>query len=307
MSTTATPPEVTATIEAPPTAEAERLPTELFRWNSFVHVGDGAEECEHRLDGKCQVEQHFHAWVRTPNPYQIRDINEKAKAAQARRIRALKDDSSDAHVILEADLDELREAAEGGALDTLVEEIIEQDRPGNFSRAVADVRDLDDESWEPDEDGPDDQTPPKRFENIAQDQEEYGRLVRLPEDERGEDFPELQRTVAAFQEAVEAAYDEIVNPRREMLRQRSVDELIDMVRRDRREGDAAEVYLHTYHAWQTFVCTFKPRLNGVPKERVFTDFIAMKQDTPDTVIAALRKTFERLERGVARGTMAGNA
>jgi REP element-mobilizing transposase RayT len=44
-----------------------------------------------RATGKCTDPDHFHAWIRLPNQFQIRDIAEKAKAAQARKKRMLRD------------------------------------------------------------------------------------------------------------------------------------------------------------------------------------------------------------------------
>src|SRR4051812_30709654 len=99
-----------STIEAEaPTADEETVPAdespavaeqsreELFRWSTWVHVGDGADECalaqavgdsDYKL-GKpiptCEDPGHFHAWLRLPNPLQRRDIVDKARAARARK------------------------------------------------------------------------------------------------------------------------------------------------------------------------------------------------------------------------------
>jgi hypothetical protein len=301
--TTAEPPTTSTT----PTAEAERTPRELFAYSAWVHVGDGAEECDHKLDGKCDEREHFHAWVRLPTPYQIRDINEKAKAAQARRLRALRNPESDAAIILENELDELREAAESGSLGVLVEEILDQDHADDMMRATRNVRALVDEEWEPDEDGPEDQKAPPLFATVDQDFEEWQRQRELPEEERSEDWPEIQSHIDKYTEAVNAELESIREPKRAELMSRSIDQLIEIVRRDRRESDAAEVYLHTYHSWTQFVCTFKPKLKGTPNERVFKDYIQMRQETPEPVVVALRRAFEGLERNLARSRQAGNS
>src|SRR5438445_543555 len=88
-------------------AEATRTTKHLFSYSKYVHAGDGAEECEHREDGKCEDAAHFHGWVCLPNSLQHRDILDKARAAKARRRRALRDGgdaqraATDAYVTLE--------------------------------------------------------------------------------------------------------------------------------------------------------------------------------------------------------------
>src|SRR3954467_14400079 len=108
------------TPETKPTA-ATQPRKELFRWSDWVHVGDGAEECLHRTDGACKNEDHFHAWIRLPNPYQRKDILEKARAARARRMRTLRDTESDARAVIDDDLDTIRQDGDKGIL---VDELI---------------------------------------------------------------------------------------------------------------------------------------------------------------------------------------
>jgi hypothetical protein len=74
--------------EAHVEAEAEKSHERLFKWSQWVHVGAWAQECEKRLTGDCTDEEHFHAWIRLPNPFQIRDITAKARAARARKKEA---------------------------------------------------------------------------------------------------------------------------------------------------------------------------------------------------------------------------
>lgn len=297
MSTTAEAPTAPET----PTAPAPATPEELFRFTSWVHVGDGATECDRRLDGKCELEHHFHAWIRLAGPFQARDINEKAKAAQARRLRTLRDPESDAHVILESELDELRDAAERGALDLLVEEILDKDHAEHVIQATRVARDMDDPSWEPPEDDEEAQAP-KLYAHIDRDIEEWRRQYQLPEEDRDEDFPQLQKTVFAYNDVVKTELESIREPLRAELAQRGLDSLIDIVRKARREADAAEAYLHTHHVWTMFTCTYKPKLKGTPDEPAFKDFEQMRKLTPPVVIEELRANFDRLNRDFAERT-----
>jgi hypothetical protein len=291
-----------STAEAEPTttpepvaAEAEKDRRDIFRYSDFVHVGDGAEECEHATDGECKDADHFHAWVRLPNPFQVRDIAEKARAARARRIRSLRDPESDAAAILEQELEDLRHE---GLRDIIIEEVIDQDFATDYDAAQREVMDLEDPNWVP---GPEDEDAevPKLFADIIQDQEEYTRQLQLPEDQRDEDYPELQKAVTRWSEAINEALEKQQNPRREALKSQPLDELVDLVRRKRIEQSANEVHLHTFNTWQWYVCTYKPRKKGTPNERVFKDIAQFKYEAPGDVIAALQVTFRELEQAMA--------
>lgn len=285
-----------STPEAPtevPVAEAEKPAVDsMFKWSEWVHLGVGAEECGHAKDGKCADPEHFHAWVRLPNPYQIRDIQEKSRAAQARYRRMLKDPESDQRVILEDELPDPVTAVQ----DLLIREIVDKNFPEDYAAAVRDVDEIEDESYTPEGD----EDIPRLYANIDQDQEEFQRRVALPEEERGEDFEELQRTVAAYADAVESAMEARQKPRRDALAEKSVEELIDVIRRDRMEHKATEVYLHTYNTWQWYTCTYKFRPNNrVEEKRYWDDVHTMQQTVRTEEIGAIRAAFDGLEQNLA--------
>jgi hypothetical protein len=192
----------------PVVADAERTRHDIFRYSEYVHVGPGVEECElfvaladperdkSRPLPVCSDPDHFHAWCRLPNPFQVRDIAEKASAARARRARMLKDPESDSHAILEAELDSLLDPT---LKDIVVEEIIERDFAEDYDDAMRRVKAVEVEDFVPEDE--DDETP-KLYANIEQDQEEFTRQTRLPEEQRGDDYEELGKTVRAFTDAL---------------------------------------------------------------------------------------------------------
>lgn len=289
MSTTAE-----AQPEAPqaPVAEAEKTRHEIFRYTSFIHVGDGAQECEHREDGACKDEAHFHAWIRLPNPFQVRDIAEKARAARARRMRMLKDKDSDAFVILESELDEMTEEHR----EAMVLEIINSDFVGDYDTAMLRVREIEVEDYVPEDESDE---VPKLYSNIEQDQEEYQRQFALPEDQRTDDFEELAKTVGRFSEALDAELTKLQKPKEDRLKTLPLEELVAKIRAIRIDQSSNEAYLHTYNTWQWFVCTFVPKATGTPNERRFKDFNQFRYETPNDVIRALQVTFNHLESGLA--------
>jgi hypothetical protein len=282
-------------VEAkPPTvvADAERTQEERFKWREYVHMGIGADECEHREDGKCTDTGHFHALCRLPTPFQIRDIQEKSQAAKARRLRQLRDPDSDARVILEDELDGLKEVDK----ELLADELLDRDFAEAYRDAVKEVDDIEDPDHVPEGDEP----IRKLYANIDQDREEYLRQRDLPDEQRGDDFEELERVYAAYSKAIEDAMDRIQAPRREHFMGLELEELIDQIRRQRIEAQGYEMHLHTFNMWQMYVCTYKPVAKGVPSERVWRSLEEMKYNEDGAVIIAVRQTFERLEQTLAR-------
>lgn len=296
---TTEPQDTPQTTETPaPTAEAERTADKLFKWSTWVNVGEGADECEDRYNGRCQSEDHFHAWCRLPNGFQVRDITEKAQAAAALRRRTLRKTDSDARIIMEDELDQLRDSASSDeGKDILADEIIDEDFAEDFTRATREVMDEDDPDFTPEDDEP----APKRFADIQQNREEYERQRDLPEEQRSEDFGTLEEYLADYSRAVEDRMTEIQKPRKAHLMERDLDDLIDIIRRKRIEEQANEVYLHTFNMWTWYVCTFKPRAKGTPNERVWPDINIMRHHTAPEVIERVQGAFRVLENEAVTG------
>lgn len=305
MSTAVQEPETTTDEAAPPAepiAEAERSRDDLFEYSRWLHLGEGALDCPDARTGKCQTTEHFHAWIRLPNPLQIRDIAEKAKAAQARRRRMLKDQQTDAWVILEDGLDELRDEA---MRDLIVEDLVGENFHEVYQDAVREVLNREEDDAEPDEETGE---TPKLYDHIGQDQEEYERLAQLPEEQRDADeFNALERRVADYSRDLDAEIKRLQEPRRESLKEKSTDELVDLIRQKRIASEGADAYINAFNTWQMYVCTFKPRDKGVPRERYFSDINSLKHDQPSAVVQALQQNFRDLEIKLARSRGLGNS
>jgi hypothetical protein len=195
------------------------------------------------------------------------------------------------------DLDQLRDPALKGVL---IDEIVDRDFQEIYVEAVKEVDDQDANIPElEDEDDPD-APPVKKWATIDQDREEYQRLNALPEDERGEEFAEIEQRVADYSREIDEARERIMRQKREPLESREIDDLIDIVRRDRIDTQAAEAYLHAFNTWHWFACTYKPVEKGRPTERVFKDYNQMRFEADREVIEALQTTFNDLESRLAR-------
>lgn len=267
-------------------AEATRSTAELFQWSMFVHVGAGADECEHGEDGACQDASHFHAWVCLPNAFQMRDIGEKARAARARRKRALRDPESDSYAVLEDDLADI-------ARDRM-DELIDAVARTNVDKQLTDIVD----ELRRDE----------RFENHEQDAEEFRRLDAVPEGERDtEEYERLGEQIKAYAER----FDEVIQQRQERertsLRNLKTAEVVDIERRSRIDAIATEFYLHTYYTWSMYIGTRRPTTDGFPSRRKFKEPEDLKNAPPE-VVTALREAIRTLEeRTTVRSDAAGNS
>lgn len=287
--------------EAHVEAEAEKPHTKLHEWSRWVHVGQGAEECEKRWSGDCEDDDHFHAWIRLPNPYQIRDITAKARAARARKKRELADEESDARVSLEYELQDL---ADTGSKEVLVDEILDRDFADDYAKAVREVDGTPDPNFIPENE---DDEIPKLWEHIDQDREEYQRQSELPEDQRDEaEYTALEKTVAEYGRAVEDELAKIREPRKAALMERPMlpdgddQGLVNIIRQDRIDQAATEAYIHTYNTWMWFICTYtKSAPKKITPVRVFNDLSTFKFSTPTEVIRALQLNFEALETNAA--------
>lgn len=300
MGTAVEEPQTTIAAEAEPSAEAERSRQDLFEYSRWLNVGIGADQCEKARDG-CDDPQHFHAWIRLPNPFQIRDIAEKAKAAQARRKRLLKNPESDGYVVLEAGLDELRDEA---MRPLMIDSLLAENFHEVYQDAISEVQDREDPDATPDETTGE---VAKLYDHIEQDREEFARLSELPEDQRDEDeYNALEQRIADYSRDLDKEIERLQEPKRRTLEEKSTDELVDMMRTRRVDEQSQEEYLSTFNTWEWYVCTYKPVSKGVPRERYFSDISELKFNALPGVVEALRVNFRDLEIKLARSRGLGN-
>lgn len=273
-------PEVVAEEDATPVVDSDadkRAVERLFQFSDYVHVGPGADECEDGKDGTCGDPMHFHAWCRLPNKFQIATIRTKAQAAKARMMRRLRDPESDAHAILEADLEQIKAAGK----EAMVEEVLSRTYWQDHLSAMKEIAE--------DEDGP--------FTTVEQDQKRFKELAEMDEDKRpADEYEELVRHLDKWNSEVDRVREENQRPQREGLEGRSEDDLVDLIRTERIKAEADRVYMETYSAEEWAACTMKPRHadKGEPNEKVFGDLEQLKQAAPEIVVA-LEYAFSELE------------
>lgn len=277
-------------------AEATRSTANLFQYSEYVHAGVGSAECENARDGKCKDPGHFHAWVCLPNSIQHRDILEKARAAKARRKRALRDAGgdgrppSDAYVMLESDLDD----ALRGDTAQVVADMAQRSVRKRMRDVIREVREDDD-----------------RFADYFQDAEEWRRLVAMPEEERPTDeFRLLDEEMTAFEEAVKAEVDREVERERATIGRMPPENLREVLRTAHIEADTNDVYLNAYYIWLGYIGTrvvgTSPSVASmVTVKRYFNSLEDFRNGSPEAV-EAVDNALRDLEGRMGRGEAAGN-
>ena len=89
--------------------------------------------------------------------------------------------------------------------DIIVDELLEREFTETYTNAVREVDAIEDPDFIP----KDDEEIPKLYANIDQDREEYMRQRELPEEQRGDDYPELEKSYTAYSTAIEEAMDRL--------------------------------------------------------------------------------------------------
>jgi hypothetical protein len=277
MSTTEVTPE---TVEPLP---AEAAPGSLYEYAKWIHVGPGADGCEHCADGQCDDNGHFHAWCRQPNDFQEREIGQRALAAKARKIRQLRLGGSDSNEVLETLLEELVQEADFKSLAAA--ELVGYDWADDLLAATRLVRDQDDPSEDAGEDD-------KLFAHIDEDEQRFVKLSSLdPEEREGDEFLELQEHLAAYHNAVGAALEGITKPKMDSYEAMEETDLLNLLRRKRIEHQGRLEFNHWYTTHKWLSCSYD-QVEGLP---VFADLAALTS-APDKVISALRETYGSLDR-----------
>lgn len=273
---------MTETTDAPTaeTSPAEGATTKkLHTYSAYLHVGPGAEECEHATDGACKDLDHFHAWCRLPNQFERSSLAEKANAAAARRVRLLRDPQSDTRVILDGELEAMRV---GDEREELTEEIVNKDFLTDHLQALKEVAEED-----------------EQYETIDEDRERLRALEAKPAEERpAEEYQHLQDHLEEHTRKVNERRDQIQAPRREAVKDKPIDDLVEIVRERRIENIEQGTRREEYAKWQWYICTFKPKnpdKPGFPSDRVFSSIDAFTASAPEQ-IEAIAELVTKLDR-----------
>lgn len=268
--------------EAEQSEAEERSHGDLFKYSTWVHIGPGADQCEERENASCSNPYHFHAWCRLPNQFQHASIREKALAAKARRLRQLRDEDSDARVILDEGIEEL---IRGEKREAMVEELASKDFADDYFKAVQEVGER------------------EEFKTIAEDRERLRALTAMPEDQRPtEEHEELDKHLTEYGAALEEDFNARQAPLKQSLNERATHELGDLLREHRIENEAGNAYSRTYAQWEQYIGTLKPKSPdkpGMPSERVYADINLMLGAAPE-IIEVLEHTFQALDAEFGR-------
>lgn len=272
---------------------------QMFHYSGYVHVGPGATTCDEGEKGTCSNPAHFHAWCRMPNKVQHRDIVEKALAAKARRVRALRDPEADAHAVLEASLGNFDE----GQVDAIVEEIMSREWRDDYRQALDDLAEEDE------------------WETIDADRERFQELLLSGEADKGEvdqsdEFRELTRHIEKFTTELRTRARELSEPRRQALLDLGFDAVLDLLRKQRTDRSGEHEFERVQAEWLWFVGTLDPtphQVTGKPHKRIWSAIGHAEDPEPGTmhdaapeVIEAIEEMYNSFNESLAKAT-AGNS
>lgn len=251
----------TPTTEAP-TPIAASTPT--FRFNDTVTLPNGDT-----------------VMARLPNQFQQEDVSLKAAAAQARRMRQMRDPEADAYVVLESDMDDLSRSNDREAV---IEELVDKDWWKDHLEAIKDVQET------------------EEFKTIEEDMRRLEALTNRPEDQRPEEeYAELERHVTRYNEAVEAARDKRSEPRRRALDDRDLTDLIADVRESRIAAEGKRAYDRAFTLHEIATGTYYVA-DDKPTTRYFASVEDVECADPE-VLHVLQSAFSALERQFNRGAV----
>lgn len=274
--------------DTPTPTPAEQAPASLYKYSTWVHVGHGAEDCtevdEAAGTARCGDPSHFHSWCRIPNPLQEEDIRQRALAAKARKVRAVRTQGSDGNEILEMELETLQ--TEPDSMERMANEVVGSDWAEDYMAAVRQTRELDDTG-----DGVDEGT--KLFAHIDDDKDRYTILTATPEDERDEDeYLELQSHLATYETHCRAFFEAIQQPKRDQYLAMDDLDLLNLVRRKRIERIGTEEFMRAFDTHMWLSSTYTDENAGQPS---FRDLDHLKS-AAGTVLSALAEAFEDLQK-----------
>lgn len=299
---------------AEPTVGEISPDSRLFRYSTWIHVGQNAEGCEDvdELKGtnECSNPLHFHAWIRLPNQFQHVEIRERSLAAKARRMRQLRDDSTDAHAMLESQIDTLARQGDQ-AKDQMVSELMQGDWWIIYLKAAEEVKHgstiEESEPAESDEDEDDgDETPAEPlYLHIGEDKQRLAILNAMPEDERpGDEYAELSKHIAAYDLLVDERHVELVGPEKARLTEMPINDLLDRYRDHLIEAESGVIFQHEYAAGQWFTCTYVDATE--PRRRRFESEALMREQATE-VLDALQDAFTDLQTTQHSAANRGNS
>jgi hypothetical protein len=299
---------MTNAVADDPQIEAEtpqplKTPEQLFQHALWVHVGAGAADCPRAKSAAaidageaveladCPDQAHFHAWIRLPNRIQRDEIQERALAAKARRVRLLNDPESDAATIMRDTVDAL---AARESRETVIEEILSDDWAEDRQTARIEVIEEADDGV---------------FDHIDADIERYSEILAMDAEQReslADELAGLERHLTAYRAAIEQKVEDIRTPRRARLEQLDLTELLNKVSRLRIQNEGIQAFHNTYRMWAWLAGTWKakPASPTQRPERVF-DSVEQIREMPDEVLGALEEGFNRL-RAAFDGGVSGN-
>lgn len=220
----------------------------------------------------------FSVFIRLPNPFQHRKVQQHAQAARARRVMAHKDPESDIYAITAEKLEQFLEMDEDKLRDWLL------DRHSSEAIFAAQI-----ELEFHEEEGADG-SKKRMWEDIPQHQERYAIMLERNETEV-EEFENVEKILTSYAEALQEKANEYLEPYRAHYDALDRQDLEEKVRRALIKADCLDEFTNVYNLWQIY---YGARKSDNHNTTYFSNINELL-DAEGPVIELLTEEFSKLD------------
>jgi hypothetical protein len=260
---------VTEEVETPVNVEPE--------WKEFD--SDPTPHLSFSKEVKATVDgEEFSAFIRLPNPWQHRKVQDHAAAARARMVMQLRDKESDAYAIVQEQIGSIDDLEDEKVIDYLVG----RHAPEAIFRAQIELETMEDV----DANG-------KAFKpwgNMQEHQERYAILLQREETESDE-YKKLEGHIISYAEALQERAQHHLEPKEQVYAALDRDGLMERVRRALCHAKATDEFINVYNQWQIYYGT---RQSGNHNKLYFSSFMELL-DANTGLVELLTEEFAQLD------------
>jgi len=268
--------EVPVEEEAPPPESGNRIEVDPS-WKQFdsdpTPFLSFSKEVEAEVDG-----DKVRVFIRLPNQWQHRKVQEHAAAARARMVMQLRDPNTDSSAIIEEQLLSIEDLED----DKIIEWLLQRHAPEAVFSAQLELETFEDTDANGEKFYP--------WANMFEHQERYAILVQRQETDSDE-FRKLEEHVISYAEAIQERANHHLEPKEQVYAALDREGLMDKARRALRNARCMDEFINVYNQWQIYYGT---RKLGDNNRLYFKSFGAML-DADTGIIELLTAEFATLD------------
>jgi hypothetical protein len=196
-----------------------------------------SKEIESLVDG-----EKVKMFIRLPNQWQHRKVQDRAAAARARMVMQLKEPDSDVSAVIQEQLMQIEDLDD----DKIIEWLLSKHAPEAIFRAQMELESLE----EVDANG----KTFKPWESIPEHQERYYMMLQRNDTENDE-FRKTEEFILKYAEALQERANHHLEPKEAVYAALDREGLMEKVRRSLCHSKATDEYINVYNQWQIYYGT----------------------------------------------------